>query len=145
VNIHRTLSDIKNNNIIAAMRNEAARHLHRGLVYIDLNMVRARVVTHPSDWTHSGYREIQNPPRRYRIIDLRELSSLSGFAGVTDFQQAHRRRHSVARPGSCSSAKILTGTSVPFDLPANGRHGNKINSWRVLNKERFRCPKALTV
>ena len=51
-------------------------------------MVRARVVTHPCDWTHSGYREIQKPPKRYGIIDLRELSSLCGFAGVSDFQQA---------------------------------------------------------
>ena len=54
-------------------------------------MVRAGVVTHPSDWTQSGYREIQNPPKRYGIIDLRELSSLCGFNDVVKFQQAHRR------------------------------------------------------
>jgi putative transposase len=70
---------------------EADDHLHRCLVYIDLNMVRAGVVTHPSDWAHSGYREIQNPPKRYGIIDLRELSSLCGFSEIADFQQAHRR------------------------------------------------------
>ena len=49
---------------------EADEHLHRCLVYIDLNMIRARVVSHPSNWPHSGYREIQNPPKRYGIIDL---------------------------------------------------------------------------
>ena len=65
--------------------------MHRGLVYIDLNMLRARMFTHPSDWTHAGYREIQNPPKRYGIIDLWELRSLCGFSGVTDFQQGHRR------------------------------------------------------
>jgi len=70
---------------------EADEHLHRCLVYIDLNMVRAGVVTHPSDWTHGGYREIQNPPKRYGIVDLRELSSLCGFSEVTEFQQAHRQ------------------------------------------------------
>jgi REP element-mobilizing transposase RayT len=64
-------------------------HLHHCLVYIDLNMVRAGVVKHPSDWAHSGYREIQNPPKRYGIIDLRELSSLCGFSEVAKFQQAH--------------------------------------------------------
>jgi putative transposase len=64
----------------------AAEHLHRCLVYIDLNMVRARVVAHPRDWGQSGYREIQNPPKRYGIIDLRELSSLCGFTGVAKFQ-----------------------------------------------------------
>ena len=66
---------------------EVDEHLHRCLVYIDLNMVRAGVVTHPSDWTHSGYQE-----KRYGIIDLRELSSLCGFSEVPEFQQAHRRR-----------------------------------------------------
>jgi REP element-mobilizing transposase RayT len=68
---------------------EADEHLCRCLVYIDLNMVRAGVVPHPADWAHSGYREIQNPPKRYGIINLRELSSLCGFNGIPDFQQAH--------------------------------------------------------
>ena len=45
-------------------------HLHRCLVYIDLNMVRAGVVGHPCDWPHGGYREIQSPPERYSLIDL---------------------------------------------------------------------------
>jgi hypothetical protein len=54
-------------------------------------MVRAGVVTHPSEWPHSGYREIQDPPKRYGIIDLRQLSALCGFSGVADFQGAHRQ------------------------------------------------------
>jgi hypothetical protein len=41
-----------------------------------------KVVTHPSNWAHSGYREIHNLPKRYGIID--------GFSEVADFQQAHR-------------------------------------------------------
>jgi putative transposase len=69
---------------------EADEHLHRCLVYIHLNMVRARVVSHPCDWTHSGYRETHNPPKRYGIINLGELSSLCGFNGVAELQQAHR-------------------------------------------------------
>ncbi len=68
---------------------EVDEHLHRCLVYIDLNMVRAGVVKHPAEWAHSGYREIQEPPERYAIIDLRELSALCGFREVADFQQAH--------------------------------------------------------
>jgi len=65
-------------------------HLHHCLAYIDLNMVRAGVVRHPGDWAHNGYREIQNPPKRYAIIDLRELTALSGFSEPAQFQQAHR-------------------------------------------------------
>ena len=70
---------------------EADEHLHRCLVYIDLNMVRAGVVKHPAEWAHSGYREIQEPPKRYAVIDLRGLSALCGFAEVARFQQAHRQ------------------------------------------------------
>jgi hypothetical protein len=33
---------------------EAGNHLRRCLVHIDLNMVRAGVVKHPSEWAHSG-------------------------------------------------------------------------------------------
>ena len=40
---------------------EDGDHLIRCLVYIDLNMVRAGVVRHPSEWPYSGYNEIQQP------------------------------------------------------------------------------------
>jgi putative transposase len=69
------------------------------------------VVTHPGDWTHAGYREIQNPPKRYGIIDLRELSSLCGFGEIAEFQLAHRRwiddsltRERMVREGRWSEA-----------------------------------------
>lgn len=68
---------------------EADDHLHRCLVYIDLNMVRAGVVKHPAEWAHSGYREIQAPPERYAVIDIVTLSALTGFASVASFQNAH--------------------------------------------------------
>jgi putative transposase len=55
-------------------------YLARCLVYIDLNMVRAGVVDHPRDWMESGYREIQSPPGRYRIIDRAALCELIGVA-----------------------------------------------------------------
>jgi REP element-mobilizing transposase RayT len=70
---------------------EADEHLHRCLVYIDLNMVRAGVVDHPVKWVNSGYHEIQQPPKRYSVIDLPGLAALCGFSKVADFQQAHRQ------------------------------------------------------
>ncbi|WP_419658269.1 transposase, IS200-like [Desulfosarcina variabilis str. Montpellier] len=48
---------------------ESGEHLWRCLVYVDLNMVRAGVVNHPSEWKWSGYHEIQRPKDRYRLID----------------------------------------------------------------------------
>jgi REP element-mobilizing transposase RayT len=67
------------------------QHLHRCIVYVDLNRVRAGVVKHPSDWAHSGYLEIQQPPERYTVIDLQELSALCGFSKVENLQRAHRQ------------------------------------------------------
>jgi putative transposase len=70
---------------------EADEHLHRCLVYIDLNMVRAGVVKRPAEWTHGGYQDLQEPPERYTLIQLAGLSALCGFTDVVDFQQAHRQ------------------------------------------------------
>jgi putative transposase len=69
---------------------QADQHFHRCLVYIDLNMVRAGVVKYPAKWKESGFSEIQKPPKRYGIIDLRSLSDLTEFAELKDFQTAHR-------------------------------------------------------
>ena len=57
-------------------------------MYIDLNMVRAGVVDHTIKWVNSGYHEIQQPPKRYRLIDLPGLFGLCGFPKLADFQQA---------------------------------------------------------
>lgn len=54
-------------------------------------MVRAGVVNHPERWNESGFCEIQEPPKRYTIIDLRGLSELCGIAGLRDFQRVHRQ------------------------------------------------------
>ncbi len=81
---------------------EAGEHLHRCLVYIDLNMVRAGVVAHPAEWEHGGYREIQNPPARYALIELLETSTLCGFSKFGDFQRAHRQWVAQALAGEAA-------------------------------------------
>ena len=54
-------------------------HLVKCIVYIDLNMVRAGVVTHPEEWVHSGYNEIQKPRQRYALIAFKRLLRLLQF------------------------------------------------------------------
>jgi hypothetical protein len=49
------------------------------------------VVNHPVKWAHSDYHEIQEPPKRYAVIDLQGLVALCGFSQSADFQQAHRQ------------------------------------------------------
>lgn len=46
---------------------ESGAHLRQCLVYIDMNMVRAGVVSHPSEWKFCGYNEIQKPKQRYSL------------------------------------------------------------------------------
>jgi putative transposase len=69
---------------------QADGHLARCMAYIDLNMVRAGVVSHPAEWAHGGYAQIQAPPARYGVIDLGALCELFGFADVAALQAAQR-------------------------------------------------------
>jgi putative transposase len=65
-------------------------YISQCLVYIDMNMVRAGVVSHPSDWANSGYREIQNPLDRYGVIDYLALMKLLSINNLTQLQSEHR-------------------------------------------------------
>lgn len=69
---------------------EVATHLTRCMTYIDLNMVRAGAVSHPGEWEVCGYREIQHPPARYRVIDYAALMELLSASSLGQLQQAHR-------------------------------------------------------
>ena len=64
-------------------------YLSRCLAYIDMNMVRAGVVNHPGKWDVCGYREIQNPPKRYSIINRQKLVELLGFHNEQELVQSH--------------------------------------------------------
>ena len=70
---------------------ESGEHLLRCLVYIDLNMVRAGVVDHPSKWPHGGYNEIQAPRRKNVIIAYDRLRELAGFQDYGSFVSAHSK------------------------------------------------------
>jgi putative transposase len=59
------------------------------LVYIDLNMVRAGVVDHPSQWPHGGFNEVQVPRRKNVIIDYERLRTLAGFSDYDSFAAAY--------------------------------------------------------
>jgi len=65
-------------------------YLARCMAYIDMNMVRAGVVRHPGEWPMSGYREIQNPPTRYTVIDQSALLEVFGLECSAQLRQACR-------------------------------------------------------
>lgn len=56
---------------------------------MDMNMVRAGVVSHPCEWPYSGYKEIQQPRRKCVLIDYNELMQLAGYSDYQPFQEAH--------------------------------------------------------
>ena len=70
---------------------ESGDHLWRCMVYIDLNMVRAGAVDHPSKWKWSGYNEIQKPKQRYQVIDQQALRRLLYVETNEELGQIHRR------------------------------------------------------
>jgi putative transposase len=109
---------------------EIDAHLHRCVVHIDLNMVRAGAVNHPGQWNENGFCEIQRPPKRYAIIDLRALSELCGFEDIDGFQTAHRQwiEEALARELSLRDVRwseaIAVG-SLAFIEKIKGELGSK--------------------
>ena len=69
---------------------ETGNNLLRCLVYIDLNMVRAGAVSHPSKWVFGGYNEIQSPRRKSILINYKKLADLSGCNSYATFQSLHK-------------------------------------------------------
>lgn len=69
---------------------ESEQHLLRCLVYIDLNMVRTGVVSHPSQWPFGGYNEIQKPRRKCILIAYQKLAELTGFETYDAFRKSHK-------------------------------------------------------
>jgi len=47
--------------------------------YIDMNMVRAGVVSHPAEWQFCGYYELMHHKQRYRLLDTHELAAALGL------------------------------------------------------------------
>lgn len=69
---------------------ESGDHLWRCLVYIDLNMVRAGVVSHPSEWKWGGFHEIRNPKTRYRLIDHDMLKRFLNIEKQDELVKTHQ-------------------------------------------------------
>lgn len=94
---------------------ETGRHLLRCIVYIDLNMVRSGVISHPREWAFGGYNEIQFPCRKSILINYDKLASLSGCDSYVTFKKLHGnlvndalKRNKIHRE-SCWSQSIAVG------------------------------------
>ena len=63
---------------------ESGNHLSECLFYIDYNMMRAGVVSHPSEWQHGGYHDLSGERKRYRIVNKKQVLRRLGMAGEED-------------------------------------------------------------
>jgi putative transposase len=61
------------------------------LIYMDLNMVRAGAVDHPSDWVYGGYQEIFADNSELEII-TKDLFSYCGFSNMEDFKAEYEKK-----------------------------------------------------
>lgn len=113
---------------------EHCAHLFRCLVYIDLNMVQAGVVNHPSEWPFSGYGEIQEPRQRYALIDYEKLQHLLGIEVYDQLKDTHRRwveesltsrtngrEHKWTESIALGSRHFVEDTKAKLGVKASGR------------------------
>ena len=77
---------------------EDGDHLWNCIEHVDLNMVRAGVVSHPIDWSWCGCRELLGEKTRYCLLDMDRLLELLGKSDVKLFAEEYRGRieHAIA-------------------------------------------------
>jgi putative transposase len=68
---------------------ESGEHLLSCLAYVDMNMVRAGVVSHPADWDWCGYREVAGLRERYRILDFERLAEKLEAGDIEEVREAY--------------------------------------------------------
>lgn len=91
---------------------ESGEHLARCLIYVDLNMVRARVVDHPCKWSFSGYNEIQQPRRKCKLIAYDQLRRMLDFDTYDQLRDAHRSWVDEALKGGSSGREARWSESI---------------------------------
>jgi len=77
-----------------------------------MNMVRAGTVSHPSEWVHSGYHEIQSPPIRYALINRNRLVELNGLRDEAQLRSLHKKWIDQAVSGGSSSRQSKWSQAV---------------------------------
>ena len=119
---------------------ERGKYLTNCLVYIDLNMVRAGVVRYPSEWPFGGYNEIQNPAKRYSVIDQKALLSTCGAIDPEQFRYDYRHwveaavnNHQVIKQPAWSESIAIGGKGFVEEI--RGKLGTKAMGRKVIGND----------
>ena len=68
---------------------EGREHLMNCLAYVDLNMVRAGVVKHPSEWRWCGYDELTGRRSRYCVLNTERFMETLEYNSLKEFQTVY--------------------------------------------------------
>ncbi len=83
-----------------------------------MNMVPSGDVDHPSEWEESGYNEILNPPKRYRLINQEKPAHLLDIDSIENLQKHHKIWINEALPqfrGGQADAEFSNSITVGDD------------------------------
>ena len=68
---------------------QSGQHLLNCMRYVSLNMVRAGVVGHPSEWRWCGDDELTGRRSRYRLLDKERLLESLELPSMAEFQRLY--------------------------------------------------------
>jgi putative transposase len=68
-----------------------ADYLAQCMDYIDLNMVRAGVVSHPEEWPFCGYFELMSLKTRFRLLDHKNLTAVLALSTTKEVLASRKR------------------------------------------------------
>ena len=110
---------------------DSGEYLWSCMKYIDLNMVRAGVVTHPREWAWTGYQELMGLRKRYRMLDVERLLELLGDSKADKFRKNYDVsiaesivRHECVREERWTESLAVGGEA--FVKEVSGRIRNRI-------------------
>jgi len=109
---------------------EGGDHLWNCLRYIDLNMVRAGVVRHPSEWEWCGYREIVGERKRFCVLEIVRLTNILGLSDRKSLADIHQRRISDAIMAGRMNREGIWTESVAVGSKAFLKEIVSRNRWR---------------
>jgi putative transposase len=119
---------------------ETGVHALRCCSYIDLNMVRAGVVTHPSQWRWCGYNEILHSRQRFRLIDRERLAEAIGLDDGDELPRVYNdridylREHETSQRESCWTEAVAVGDES-FVERLKDVLGNVRRRWQMIANE----------
>jgi len=97
---------------------EGGSYLWNCMKYIELNMVIAKEVNHPSEWEWCGYGELVGLRNRYRVTDRAAALRLNDVTALDSFRENYRQaiedaidRNALAREAKWTES-IAVGSEV---------------------------------